>query len=57
MNLCYKLSVDAAGRIYIPKELKSIVNIDANSPIYMRVDENTGNFVIATKDFFEKEGC
>ena len=58
MKLCHKLNVDAAGRIYIPRELKSIVNIDENTPVYMIVDEDTGNFVIATKDYFEEEeGC
>ena len=53
MKLCYKTTLDVAGRIYLPKEILASTNSKRNDTLYVVADEKSGSIVIANEKYFE----
>ena len=54
MKLCYKTTLDTAGRIYLPKEILVSTNAKRNDTLYVVADEKSGSIVIANEKYFER---
>ena len=53
MELCYRTTIDAAGRVYVPKDILTATKLKVGDVLYVKADAETGSVVIATEEYFK----